>query len=120
MWTKIKRVYFARAGGGCRTTMVHDEMVIQLIVDRSSSNMETRKIAGIYVSSALVCGVVRRRERQCCVQGKCRMVPATSSSSSLMAKNCGKSISFSTPGNESLLHPPKRFNIKESKRSWSG
>lgn len=30
--------------------MVHDEMVIQLIVDRSSSNMETRKIAGIYVS----------------------------------------------------------------------
>ena len=44
-------------------------MVIQLMVDRSSSNMEAGNIAKIHVSSALVRCVVRWRERRYCGRG---------------------------------------------------
>jgi hypothetical protein len=51
--------------------MVHDEMVIQLMVDRSSSNMEAGNIAKIDANSALICGgsdnvVCRRRLNSAC------------------------------------------------------
>jgi hypothetical protein len=41
--------------------MVHDEMVIQLMVDRSSSNIEAANIAKIDVSLTLVCGMMSWR-----------------------------------------------------------
>ena len=42
-------------------------MVIQLMVDRSSSNIEAKNISKIDAGLALVYGVVRWWERRCCV-----------------------------------------------------